>query len=519
MYSVKFFSVILLVSCMMTNPNARAQKRTFDDIRKMSIRSSGTIVENNDISGYYTLYDVDKAGNGKRTYLLRILDENLNDFKTTTLEEGKTVYLTESVFNGEAIMLKFVDVQKKRQIFMSYDKNAELLDKTERTLTKREILMYRMMVNAESEGNALNDIPGRGFVDYGIDDNGKKYSVTYMPSDPQEKGWKKFSTSLKEVENAGFLCSSEDYIFSLVAKRPSMKSMKIRFAVNAYDLEMGVKAFETELNSEKYSTQPMSGYYDKATQLLNVIGVFYEPDAKQIKDNGLGLFNYQIDLTGEIVNKKYLSWAQHFRKYVQVDNKGRIVNDNRNGFIYFHKIIQNSDGSVIAVGEQYKKAADAAGIAAAALGGGTSTTKVVIQDMVVFHFTKEFDIVGVKMVEKSKSNFALPGGYDFMNIHLLSSLVKANGGFDYSFTSRNDHDESTSIGYVDYERKKGAKNEFVFGAITYYDGQFSNDKIPLGRPNGKDWIRVFPGKPGYVMLLEYSKKNKTLESRLERINF
>ena len=511
--------MVLIVSCMTICPGAWSQSRTFENIQRTTMRSSGTILENNEISGYYILYDMDKAKKGNRTYLLEILDENLDRFKTTTLEEGKSVYLTESVFNGEAIMLKFVDMKQKRLIFMAYSKGGDLLSKTEKELTKRETRLYGIMVNAQTEGNALNVIDGKGFVDYGMDDNGKKYVINYMPSDPEKKGWRKRSMNMKEIENAGFLCSSNDYVYSLVAKRPSLRSTKVQFAVTAHDIEIGVKAFETGLNSSKYSAQPMSGYFDEKTQLLNVIGIYYEPGVKQIKDNGLGLFNYQINFEGKIVNEKYLSWAQDFRKYVKVDNKGRISNENRNGFIYFHRIVQNPDGSIIAIGEQYKKTADAAGIAVAALGGAASTTKVVIQDMVVFHFTKDFNIAGVEMVEKSKSNFILPQGYDFMNIHLLSNVVKANGGFDYSFCSQNKRDESTSIGYVDYERKKGARNEFVFGALTYYDGQFSKDKIPLGKPRDKDWIRVLPGKPGYVMLLEYSKKEKTLESRLERINF
>ena len=511
--------MVLMASCMITCPGAWGQSRTFENIRRVTMRSTGTILENNEISGYYILSDVEKAKKGNRTYLLKILDENLDDFKTTTLEEGKYVYLTESAFNGESIMLKFVDIKEKSLIFMSYSKNGDLLGKKEKELTKRETLFYRAMVTAETEGNALNSIHGKGFVDYGMDDNAKKYIINYIPSDPQKKGWRKRSMNVKGVENAGFLCSSNDYVYSLVVKRPGIRSMDMQTAIVSHDIELGVKSFETDLNSQKYKVQPMNGYFDEKTQLLNVIGIFYEPGTKQVKDNGLGLFNYQINFSGEIVNEKYLTWAQDFRKYVQVDNKGMISNEDRNGFIFFHRIIQNTDGSIIAVGEQYKKAADAAGIAGKALGGGTSTAKVVIQDMVIFHFTKEFDIAGVEMVEKSKSGFALPAGYGFVNIHMLSNIVKANGGFDYSFTSQNDKDESTSIGYMDYERKKGAKNELVFGAVTYYDGEFSRDKIPLGHPKDKDWVRVYPGKPGYVMLMEYSQKKKTLQSRLERLNF
>lgn len=513
------FLLCMLMASAAVNFNANAQGRKFDDILSIRLRSSGTIVENNEVRGYFMFYNVDKGAKGKNIYLLRILDENLEDFKTTTIEESKYVTLLESVYNGEAIMLKFIDFKGKRLIFMSYDKNAELISKTEREADRMELAYYNNVISTNQEANFLADITGKGFADYAMINSGKGYAINFISSEKSGKNWNKVSTNTKTYESAAYLCNSEDLIFNLVAKRPGRMSTKVEFAVNAYDIETGVKAFETDFKSEKYSAQPLNAYYNKETGLVNIIGIYYEPDVKTMKDNGLGLFNYRIDRQGNMVSEKYLSWAQDFRKFVTVDNDGRVSNDKKNGFIFFHDIIQNPDGSIIAVGEQYKKAADAAGIAMRAMGGAASTVKMVINDMIIFHFNKDFGINTVEFVEKTKSDFTLPYGAGFNNIHMLSNLVKAYGGFDYSFTSKSMEKGTASIGYVDCERKQGAKNEFVFGAVTYYNGKFSSDKIPLGRPKGRDWVRVMPGKPGYVVLFAYDRKEKSLEVRQEKINY
>ena len=34
-----------------------------------------------------------------------------------------------------------------------------------------------------------------------------------------------------------------------------------------------------------------------------------------------------------------------------------------------------------------------------------------------------------------------------------------------------------------------------------------------------DWQHVYPGKPGYVMITEYFRKEKKLEFRMEKLNF
>ena len=55
-------------------------------------------------------------------------------------------------------------------------------------------------------------------------------------------------------------------------------------------------------------------------------------------------------------------------------------------------------------------------------------------------------------------------------------------------------------------------------AISYADGEFSNDKIVLER-KWRTSIHVFPAKAGYALVQEYSRKEKKIEMRLEKINY
>ena len=280
----------------------------------------------------------------------------------------------------------------------------------------------------------------------------------------------------------------------------------------------GKENFNINLSSE-YNAQPLFGFYEN--ELVNVMGLYYSPKVKSMKSNGLGMFLYQIDNSGKIVNKKYLAWAEQFSKFVDVDERGMIKNDGKNGFIYFHDIIRTESGEYIAVGEQYQKVADGLGIAATLIFGGNSasTTKVAIRDMVLFHFNKDFSVKNVEFVEKTKSFFFLPPNYDFMNIHLLSQAVKQSGSFDFAFISKNKSEGTNSICYLDYEKLKGEKNKWIFGAITETNGELIKDKIPLTKSSYRDEIRVLQGKPGYVTIVEYDASEKKIDLHLEQINY
>lgn len=87
--------------------------------------------------------------------------------------------------------------------------------------------------------------------------------------------------------------------------------------------------------------------------------------------------------------------------------------------------------------------------------------------------------------------------------------------FDYDFTQTNKEHTRFSVGYEDYERSKDFKG-LTFNSISYEDGKTSTDRVEL--TSKAKWLRVYPAKTGFVMIMEYFKKDKRLEFRLEKLN-
>jgi hypothetical protein len=70
-------------------------------------------------------------------------------------------------------------------------------------------------------------------------------------------------------------------------------------------------------------------------------------------------------------------------------------------------------------------------------------------------------------------------------------------------------------GYTDFEKGKDYRG-LSFNSISYYDGKITNDKIKLTTKATR--LRVLPAKPGSVLLLEYYKKDKRVDLRMEKLN-
>ena len=191
------------------------------------------------------------------------------------------------------------------------------------------------------------------------------------------------------------------------------------------------------------------------------------------------------------------------------------------GHIFFHEVIKTDDGKFYAVGEEFKRQVDGGGIAKGFAPGGmagkSSYTKMVIRDLVFFEFGADHTLQDVKRFEKNQSDISLGSLIAVAGPQSLGYYMQYEGYFDYEFTQRHADNSVFTVGYIDFEKKKGEKNAWVFGAISYADGEFTSDKIPLETEAAEMWIA--PGKPGYVVVCEYDKKEKTLDSRLEKINY
>jgi len=499
--------------------DGKSQSKTFDDIFKLKIRNNGPIIENENVIGYYFFYSVGKVKGGKRNYLLRIVDENLEEVATQTMVDLKTVELREASFNGKTIMFKFYEKFTSKLTFREFGLNGELLTKIDKKLYYGENSNY-----AIGESDDLHEVDGAGFINYRTRDSNRAYEYEFFPS--KNSGYSSWIVSPKrdKIQNAFYFSRSPEHIYSLISKKKNRSSNALNFSIVANSIKSGEEVFTVSLTDNSYNAQPILGYFDEDTRILNVMGLYYPPGAKSLKSNGLGLFNYQINKEGKIISKKYMEWVKDLGKFIPLDDKGKSLTKGGKGYIFFHDIVKKEDGTIVAIGEQYRKVASGEGVALKLLlgNGAASSTKIVIEDLMIFTFTPDFEVKSIEFIDKSKSDFFLPAGYGFVNVHLLSNIVKAYGGFGYQFTQKGlNEDDAVSFTYLDYKKNGGSAKKYYLGAITHFEGNLTTDLVELGTRKGiaRESIRVWPAKQGYVLLSEYNKKERELTIHLERINY
>jgi hypothetical protein len=137
---------------------------------------------------------------------------------------------------------------------------------------------------------------------------------------------------------------------------------------------------------------------------------------------------------------------------------------------------------------------------------------------VIFEFDADFAIQKLHVFEKDKNSITFPAGFMIMSSKMLSYVAKSYNAFDYQFTQTSADKNTFVVTYVNYDREKGEKSKNVVTSIIYTpEKTFSVDKLPLNRKSTEYF--VYPGKEGYVLVNEYYKKDKRIESRLEKLNY
>lgn len=516
----KLLTIFSLVGVLLflSSPTVTAQTASLENVKRIRLRSSGSIINDGVIQGYYFFYKMDRKSRKTNVYGLQILDQNLEKIALKKIEGPKHLVLEEGVYNGNSIMLKFYDRKGKKYDFKQYDANAKLISSKSMNVKRRFAAASKKSTGSDDEidGVSLFSIPGKGFAHILMKKHKRVgFQIDYL-SDDGESYWDYSSPKeTKEVYFAEFLAADEDVLLLSVIKKRKLTSKKLMYSVLALDINTGEKLYEKSLDDKNRPVQVMNAFIDSDTKKATLFGLYYKKGGDPIKDKSVGLFSYTLSDDGKIDNKELTSWAKGVSKFLPTNAKG---NMKGKGYIFFHKIVKAADGKILAVGEMFNKEASAFGIASKLIGDGSaSVAKIVVKDMYVFEFDADFKLQGVEVFEKTKGNVQLPAGALLTGPQRLAYSINHLGGFGYEYTQRSQDNSVFTFGYINREKKKGKKTKYIFGAVTYADGEYSADKIELGRRAYN--IAVFPAKPGHVMIIEYIRKEKKLEMRLEKINF
>jgi hypothetical protein len=492
-----------------------SQNTQFSGIVKYSSKGSGVIEENNDISGYYFFYKTDKVDRKNNMYRLDVVDKNLNNAGSKDFVDSKNLLLLDAVYNGKAMLFKFADVKTKELIFRYID-NKGIQFKEERTVieSKSDLMMF-YYEDTYSPYKNLYSIKDKGFVTYGTKDYKKDgYYIKYMSSNKDSKGWTYVSEEdAEQFQTSVYFGCNDNVLISLVSKRKKYLSRDVDMFLVGHDVNSGKKMFETKVENNEFEYLPTNSFVDKNTNQTYIFGTYFKKGDNIIKDNSLGFFTAKITNNGIVSGYKYISWEVDMKKYLPVNDKGKV---DGLGYLFVHDIVRDSKGNVLIVTESYKKAVSGVGIAAAALNGGSGPAiNFVTNDMVVLELDKTFGLVDAKVVDKSKNRYLMPEGSAFWDVQTMAYYMKSMGAFDYRYTTSNADNSNINIAYVDYNKKE-MKGSYL-GVISYKDSKMSVDKVSLEVKKAE--VDYMPAKVGFVAITEYRKKEKTLDVRMEKLNY
>lgn len=508
---------LLLSASTLTAQN----KLSVEKVSSAYLRNSGAIMENNQIKGYFFLYQSDKIDRKTNEYTLQILDQNLNKVKDIKFEDSKKISLLEAAYNGNSISFLFKNDETKSLDMKVYGVDGVLKYTYGRDIDKKTddlIKQYETLHTDEGTNQNVFDVGEQGFVSILPLRDGKQrtYEVNFFSS-IERKQYTYVPDDEERYATAELLGTTDSIIVLEVMKKNRLLSGEVTSHLVGVNFVTKKKVFDIDDSKDTYKFVPASVVPVVGKGHFLVMGNYFEKNANIAKDMSLGLAVYAIDGTGKILSKVYNTWTGDFAKYLPMNSKGKIDDV---GFVFIHKMIQATNGKMYVVAEGYKRQANAAGIALtalAAMGGGTSSagvTKIVITDMVIMEFNDKYKVTNATIYDKRDNTAIASNLSDYNSQHQLAMMLKMMGSFDYEFTTGEQDNSTFAICYSDYERSKDYKGQ-TFNAIRYTGTKFTTDKIEL--KTKANTLRVFPAKAGSVMIMEYFKKQKKLEFRLEKL--
>jgi hypothetical protein len=478
-------------------------KLSIDKVYSAYLRNSGTIISRGQIKGYFFLYVSDKIDRHTDEYTLQILDENLNKVQSIKFQDSKNLNLLESAYNGNSISFLFKNEDTRTLDMKVYDFDGKLKYSYSREINRNTdewMKNYERMHTEDGMNKNVFDVGSEGYVsvlptrdgimkfsyevDYYASDSKKQW--TYVPYDDAEK-----------FAGAQYLGSTDSLIILEVLKGNIGLNMKYSSHVVGINFITKKKQWEIDGSADQYNLAPSSVAPLDSGRLL-LMASYYDKNQNILNDFSRGLAVYEISTSGKVLSKTYNSWAGDIGQFLPANAKGKIDNV---GYLYIHKYIRTPDNRIFVVGEGYNRQ------------GGLGNTRTVVTDLVMMEFNSQYKVTNATIYDKATNKVSSSFG-DFGSQHLMALVLKAEGAFDYAFTTGDPDNSTFAVCYSDWDRSS-ERNGRTFNAIRYNGKKFTTDKIEL-KSNASTML-ILPAKAGSVMIIEYYKKEKRLDLRLEKL--
>ena len=493
--------------------NAQNGSKIFEEVKNVTVRNVGAIKKNNEVKGYFSFYEYDKASKGTLLFKLNLMDENLNNLGTKEIEGPKGWELISSGFDGNNFCFKFYDPKAKTFELKVYDQQAKevISNELERNygMSSNKYKMYQQYENPE-----LSILPENGFVNYTFNEENDGFFTTYVNGNPKKQWSHAYETDGKfKIMIPAFLGGNSEFLLTFITKvNKGMYTSSTENTLLATRTGNGSKVFEIPMEINEHFVVPTNVTFEGDKIML--VGLNYSTSSISVASPE-GLAFVELDMKGKVLKTNFQTFEQTLGKYFTM-NKGKFDD----GYLFYvHTIARTNKNTNVLVGEKFKKKTSAGGAALSVLSRGSGSTGFVrleLENMILIECDLDGKVLQAKEIPKAKGTTPLFPSY------LLAGAASIWGWMDYAYALKNEDNSELTFNYLDYEKlgddeDDDGKKTHNFGQIKYKNGVITNDKVAIKNEKAT-FTHLFPAKTGYVLQMNYFKKKKQMTMDFIKLN-
>lgn len=510
MKKIKFLLAALAVTCCST---AFAQSKVFDNVVDIEVRNTVEIVNNRQIVGYAFFYKIDKMKKSAM-FRLSILDENLKEIGSNEFEGPKDLLLRKATYESGNLYLSFYDEDKKEgyakfvKVFNLKGKEIGLVPYDPEKV-KKGIFGAAIAEQMESIYEGTENVEGKGFISI-YQSKAKTGGVDIQMIDVNGKlKWEQNITADKGDRTDLYLVgTTPNTILMFEMDRASIMTAEAAIFLVGLSADNGKQLFKTPMDVKSYSYEPMM--IKAADGKIKVISTMYDKSDKFYKAKALGFSIADLnDVTGELKVVKDFTYANDLSNVLDMKN----ANKSEDGYIKAHNVLMMPDGSMVVVGEFFRKTVSAGGMAMKLLTkGGASAAQATIEDMFLLRIDNNLKATALEKIEKDKERYSLPS--DGLSIGLMARLLTYEHDFGYMYTDEGMAGTNKTV------LARGSFGEEKYGTVAInIDPKkgFTQKRLNIEKEKNVSYF-ISRAKPGYVMIAKYNSKEKSLSVNLEKVN-
>ncbi len=512
---MKKLKLIAVVIFLFTAGATFAQSKLLENVIEVNLQSSVAIRNNNQIVGYALFYKIDKMKKSS-LYRLEILDENLKPIGNNEFEGAKDLILRKAVYESNQILLSFYDSDKKdgyARFVKIYDLKGKETGMVPYDPEKAKKGMFgaAMADQMENTYEGTTNVEGKGFICiYQL--KAKTGGVDMQMIDTKGKlKWEKSITAEKGDRYDIYLVSATpNTLLFYQIERASIMTADADVFLVGISTENGKELFKKSMKVKDLALEPML-IKNASDGKLKIVSTMYDAGDKFYKAKPIGFSIGELnDVTGDIKLLKDFSYQNDLSNVLEMKTESK----SEDGYIQAHNICMMPDGSMVLVGEFFRKTVSALGVASRLLSRNSSTAaaQATIDDMFLLRIDNTLKPKSLEKIEKDKERFPIVS--EGMSIGLMARWLVYMNAFGYMYTDEGMDGQKQTV------LASGSFGEERYGtvAITIDPKKgFTQKRFDLVKEK-KVSYHIIRGKPGTVLIMKYNAKEKTVSLNLEKVN-